>query len=129
MNTNPRLLLLFLLASTSALSATEPRQMSGRIEALTDTRVVIRHGSEKLEVPREGLQISEGVKVGDSVTVWYKPQVERIELRKRKQEAGEAAPKDAAPVDDRAFYPAKNQVTPSHPFGNGSRALNRADSF
>ena len=117
-------LLASIQASLIAFAADDSRKMNGRIESLNDQSIVVRSGKDRLEIPRKDVEIPDTAKAGDSVTLWYKLDVERVEVRRRKQEAGKIAPDVKKPIDDRAFYPAKNQATPSQPFGEGSRAVN-----
>ena len=67
-----------LLASPLAMAY----QVTGPVEEVTDTKIVVQKGKEKWEIARDaGTKVTGDVKVGDKVTVEYKMTATSIESK------------------------------------------------
>jgi len=81
-----------LLASPLAMAY----QVTGPVEEVTDTKIVVKKGKENWEIARDaGTKMTGDVKVGDKVTVEYKMTATNIEVKGGKgAEKGKAKGKD-----------------------------------
>ena len=81
-----------LLASPLAMAY----QVTGPVEEVTDTKIVVQKGKEKWEIARDaGTKVTGDVKKGDKVTVEYKMTATSIEVKGGKSaEKGKAKGKD-----------------------------------
>ena len=67
-----------LLASPLAMAY----QVTGPVEEVTDTKIVVQKGKEKWEIARDaGTKVTGDVKKGDKVTVEYKMTATSIEVK------------------------------------------------
>lgn len=73
-----KIALFFALLSGSAFAY----QVTGPVLELTDSKIVVQKGKEKWELAREpGLNLPEGLKVGDKVTVQYSMTATDVEAK------------------------------------------------
>jgi hypothetical protein len=81
-----------LLASPLAMAY----QVTGPVEEVTDTKIVVKKGKENWELARDaGTKVTGDVKKGDKVTVEYKMTATSIEVKGGKgAEKGKAKGKD-----------------------------------
>ena len=81
-----------LLASPLAMAY----QVTGPVEEVTDTKIVVKKGKENWELARDaGTKVTGDVKKGDKVTVEYKMTATNIEVKGGKgAEKGKAKGKD-----------------------------------
>jgi hypothetical protein len=108
-------------------------QASGTVAGITDQTILLQQGERRLEFDRDALDAgSDKLKVGDSVTLWFRLDARKARVRRGgSQEPGTAAPerkrderkgpreKKQILLDDRAFYDARRGPVGTGETGSG----------
>ena len=95
-------------------SAAHQYRFSGTVQALSGDAVTVKGPGETLEFMRgKSSTFPKDLKVGDSITLWFKMETQRAS-RADRQQPGTVAPEgEDSPqhiiLDDRAFYNARNE--------------------
>jgi hypothetical protein len=83
------LLLAGLLASSTAMAATNTYQVTGPVLEVTDTMIAVQKGKDRWEIARDAsTKITGDLKVGAKVTIEYRMTATAVEVKAEKAAKG-----------------------------------------